>query len=259
MTIDPPNQLSPPKWAQTLVAAANARNRQRGSKATYSMDDLISAWTDCRGCCAVSGLPFSMEVIGDGQARRPFAPSLDRVRRQEPYHRGNVRIVVAIANFAMNAWGLEPLKQLATAVHRKFGDEGPSRGPGPSDSELDDIAPTDADAVETDIGMLAFCPRQDMHEPILAELRDGARSSRQIEEALATRFRVEKGQRMAKLRNGCPAWRNHVAWALVDLGHNARGTGQIVRLKTQRAPDGGTMGLYSLTPEVPTDDDKARQ
>jgi hypothetical protein len=49
-------------------------------------------------------------------------------------------------------------------------------------------------------------------------------------------------------RSGCPAWRNHVAWALVDLGRNERGTGQIERIESKPAPDGGTMGIYRLTP-----------
>ena len=75
MSIDPPNSEPPPKWAQTLVNAANGRNRARGSSEIYVTADLIAAWKACGGCCAFSGLPFGFQVIGNGQAKRPFAPS----------------------------------------------------------------------------------------------------------------------------------------------------------------------------------------
>ena len=122
MPIEPPSREPPPKWARDLVHSARARNNARESRVDFSMDDLIFAWEACRGCCAVSGLSFNLLIVGDGQAKRPFAPSLDRIDRHKPYQRDNVRLVVSIANFAMNAWGAEPLLQLATAVHTKHGD-----------------------------------------------------------------------------------------------------------------------------------------
>jgi len=105
MPIDPPDGSPPPKWARTLVNAANARNRARGSEEDFSMSDLEAAWKNCGGCCAVSGMPFDFLIVGDGQAKHPFAPSLDRIDRHKSYRRDNVRLVISIANFAMNAWG----------------------------------------------------------------------------------------------------------------------------------------------------------
>jgi hypothetical protein len=87
MAIDPPTSEPPPKWAQALVSAANARNRARESQELYSMADLCAAWKACNGCCAVSGLPFGLQIFGDGQARRPFAPSLDRIERHKAYRK----------------------------------------------------------------------------------------------------------------------------------------------------------------------------
>jgi hypothetical protein len=52
--------------------------------------------------------------------------------------------------------------------------------------------------------------------------------------------------RKALLRSGRPAWRNHVAWALVDLSRHDRGTGEIERIESKPAPDGGSMGIYRL-------------
>jgi hypothetical protein len=248
MLIDPPDSKPSPKWVQTLVHAANARNRARGSQEIYTTADLISAWKACGGCCAFSALPFGFQIVGNGQAKRPFAPSLDRIDRHKPYQRDNVRLVTAVANFAMNAWGDEPVLQLASALHRKQGDRPPSAAPAPPDADLDDVAPVDSDAVETVDGIVGYPARPDVRAAILLQLQQGPRSSRDLEEAVAERFGLSAQMRTALLTNGCPAWRNHVAWALVDLGRNGRGTGQIDRLETRRAPGGGSMGVYRLMP-----------
>lgn len=120
---------------------------------------------------------------------------------------------------------------------------------GPSDSDLDSVAKIDADLTETDVGTLAFPPRPDMLRPILELLDRGPRSSRELENALAERFGITMQMRKALLRSGCPAWRNHVAWALVDLVEHQRGSGEIERIKSAPAPDGGSMGIYRLVPE----------
>jgi hypothetical protein len=249
MPIDPPNSARPPKWARALVSAANARNRARESQETFSMDDLAAAWETCGGRCAVSGMAFNLVAVGDGQAKRPFAPSLDRIDRHKPYQRDNVRLVVSIANFAMNAWGDEPLIQLASALHKRHGDRAQPTKAAPSDGDLDDVATIDTELVETDIGTLTFPPRADMHQPILHLLRAGPRSSRDVENALAERFGVTARMRSAMLRSGCPAWRNYVAWGLVDLVRHDRGTGEIERIESKAAPGGGSMGIYRLTRE----------
>ena len=211
------------------------------------MADLTAAWAACGGCCSVSGLPFSFLVVGDGQAKPPFAPSLDRIDRHQPYQRNNVRLVVSIANFAMNAWGMDPLLQLATAVHAKHGVRAQPTKRTPADGDLDNVAPIDVDLVETNIGMLPLPPRTDMHQPILRLLRIRPQSSRELENDLAERYEITPRMRSAMLHSGCPAWRNHVAWALVDLVQHNRGTGEIERIESKPAPDGGSMGIYRLT------------
>jgi len=61
---------------------------------------------------------------------------------------------------------------------------------------------------------------------------------------LAQQFGVTELQRKTILANGHPAWRNHVAWALAGLVMS----GKIERFGQQRAPDGGTTGLYRIGP-----------
>ena len=80
----------------------------RDPTAWFHRRNLMTAWKHCEGRCAVSGLEFSETQVGGGKARRPYAPSLDRIDPRRGYEPDNVRLVCAVANFAMNAWGLNP-------------------------------------------------------------------------------------------------------------------------------------------------------
>jgi Mrr N-terminal domain len=244
MSIDPPDKQRSPKWASALVNAANSRNRARASDVKFTADDLAAVWTECGGRCAVSGMPFTSRVVGDGQAKHPFAPSLDRIDRHKPYSRGNVRLVASIANFAMNAWGVDPLIELATAMHSKHGERDLPTSDERADLHIDDTESLDADRYETDEGLISFPPREDLFPPILNLLRDREHKSREIEEMLAKRFGITDSQRNVILANGHPAWRNHVAWALASLVMS----GEIERSSQQRVPDGGTTGIYRIGP-----------
>ena len=245
MAIEPPDRTAPPTWAQVLVNAANSRNILRGSPDKYTHDDLCAAWKRSKGKCEVSGLDFDFEIYGNGQAKRPFAPSLDRINPDRPYCRDNVRLVVSIANFAMNAWGDGPLKVLATGVHRLHGEQRHETKQSPKDADLDNMAAIDEEFVDTDRGTLPFPKRRDMHQPTLDFLREKTRTSREIEDHLANEFGVTPAMRSGRLKNGTPAWRNHVAWVLVDLVEHSRGTSQIKRIETIRLKGGGSTGVYA--------------
>ncbi len=116
--VDPPIPGAVPRWARVLLQRAN-----RLTPGGLSAEDLLAIWERSEGRCAISDLPFSFEVIGTGKAKRPFAPSLDRIDRLGGYEPRNVRLVCAIANFAMNAWGPEPLIALAKAIAWKVAEE----------------------------------------------------------------------------------------------------------------------------------------
>lgn len=250
MKIEPPDGRRLPKWAKDLLRAANMRNRIRGSQqAVYRIDDLIAAWEACGGCCAFSGMPFSFEVVGDGQAKRPFAPSLDRIDRHKSYQRDNVRLVAAVANFAMNAWGDEPVLRMANALRNSRGDHLSLARDTPSDAKLDEIATTDMEFMETSAGIVAFPPRPDLRNPVLEILKDGPQSSRDLEDRLAEWFGITNNMRNIRLGNNIPVWHNQVSWVLVDLGKNNLGTAQIERIQKIRLPDGGSMGVYRLASE----------
>jgi hypothetical protein len=88
-----------------LVYAAAVRNATRWQAAPFNKDDLIELWNEGGGRCMLTGLPFRETPVGSGRARRPFAPSLDRIDSNQPYSRRNCRLVLQAVNFALNAWG----------------------------------------------------------------------------------------------------------------------------------------------------------
>ena len=61
--------------------------------------------------CAVTGI--ALDISPPKRTRRkPFEPSLDRIRPNLGYVEGNVRVVCNIVNFAMNEWGEDALWDL---------------------------------------------------------------------------------------------------------------------------------------------------
>lgn len=62
--------------------------------------------------CHLTGIAFDWTRRRKG-ARRPFAPSLDRIDSSRGYERDNVRLVCVIVNLAMNEWGFDALLRLA--------------------------------------------------------------------------------------------------------------------------------------------------
>ena len=114
-----------PGWAKTLISGANARNRLRfPNHAEFTQEDRISLWEECEGRCAITGLEFSNEKIGAGQAKRAFAPSLDRIDPAEGYSRENCRLIMVAVKFAMNSWGEETYLRLAKAAIRHSAEKG---------------------------------------------------------------------------------------------------------------------------------------
>jgi hypothetical protein len=108
-----------PYWARILIGRAYRLSLSPG----FTEEDMMTVWERCEGRCAVSGLEFSEVFVGTGRAKRPYAPSLDRIDGSRGYEPDNVRLVTAVANFAMNAWGLEPVLDLARAMALKHAEE----------------------------------------------------------------------------------------------------------------------------------------
>ena len=72
----------------------------------------------------LSGLAFRLTEVGSGAARRPYAPSLDRIDATLPYSRANCRLVLQAVNFALNSFGDDVFLEMARATTEHMNREG---------------------------------------------------------------------------------------------------------------------------------------
>ena len=102
---------------QSVVNGAQSRARRAGRPFDPDLMSLaLSLFEAQGGRCALSGLRFDLRIVGNGKARRPFAPSLDRIDSTGGYTRDNVRLVCQAVNFALNAYGEDTLREIAVAT-----------------------------------------------------------------------------------------------------------------------------------------------
>ena len=111
----------------TLKKMVSGR-RSDALKKGWEVDDDIAGFAITlyrvqHGCCAITGMTFSLKRVGTGQARRPFAPSLDRVDGEGGYTRDNVRLVCQMVNFALNRFGEDTFYKIARAAVAYIGQE----------------------------------------------------------------------------------------------------------------------------------------
>ncbi len=78
--------------------------RQRRIDFSLTIPDIAELIAKQKNRCAVTGLGFSAYKPG-GLRIRPWIPSLDRLDNAKGYDVGNVRIVCAFVNVAMNGFG----------------------------------------------------------------------------------------------------------------------------------------------------------
>jgi hypothetical protein len=112
----------PPDIRMKILKTANGA-RQRARTRGLAVDEDLCAFAlelyrTQGGCCALTGLPFNLRVVGSGKARRPYAPSLDRVDAASGYTRDNVRLICQAVNFALNAYGEDIFREIALATAR---------------------------------------------------------------------------------------------------------------------------------------------
>lgn len=91
------------------VATAMWKRHQKGAKQRsipfdITVEDVAIALESQRFLCAVTRLPFRNDKPPHLRIR-PWAPSIDRIDARKGYLRGNVRVVCAFVNVAMNGFG----------------------------------------------------------------------------------------------------------------------------------------------------------
>lgn len=81
-----------------LKARVNAKKKEGRILGFDLTPEYIQKIFDaCEGKCAITGLPFSME-LGTKKKRNPFRPSVDRINSKKGYIKGNIQIVLTIVN-----------------------------------------------------------------------------------------------------------------------------------------------------------------
>ena len=70
------------------------------------------------GRCEVSGLKFSGDNFTTSK-RRPFIPSIDRIKAKEPYDLNNCRLVAWIVNLSLSDWGEDIFWQMIKAAWKR--------------------------------------------------------------------------------------------------------------------------------------------
>jgi hypothetical protein len=102
---------------RSVAAGAMQRARERGLPVDPDLMALTFELFEAQGGrCALTGIGFDLRVVGTGQARRPFAPSLDRIDASAGYTRDNIRLVCQAVNFALNAFGEDVFREIALAA-----------------------------------------------------------------------------------------------------------------------------------------------
>lgn len=112
------NVAARPWLAADLHAACKKRAKVRGLAFALTVQDVEQLLADSRGRCALTGIGFDLRRR-DGERRRKWAPSIDRIENSAGYTPANVRLVCSSVNIALNDFGEELLVKIARALLRK--------------------------------------------------------------------------------------------------------------------------------------------
>ncbi|HEY5268226.1 MAG TPA: hypothetical protein VII94_03780 [Candidatus Saccharimonadales bacterium] len=88
------------------ILRKNANSRATKAKIVCDIDlpFLINLYDQQNGKCSLTGIKFNLDK-SDTSAKRPFAPSIDRINCNEGYTKNNVRLVLLVVNLALNDFG----------------------------------------------------------------------------------------------------------------------------------------------------------
>lgn len=98
-----------------------AKNRAIEKQIPFNLDIdfLMSLWKETNGCCAITGQKFDLEQWGNKGQVSPQAVSIDRIKPQLGYIKGNVRLITYHLNIAISDFGLEELEKLCKFILNK--------------------------------------------------------------------------------------------------------------------------------------------
>ena len=88
----------------------------KGHALTITIDDIKEAWKNQNGKCYWLGIDMSMEDLFIPNS--PFAPSVDRLKSDQGYHKDNIVLTLRFANRGRGAYDGEDFKsRLDSLLH----------------------------------------------------------------------------------------------------------------------------------------------
>lgn len=116
-----------PAWAEMRTylretfRSAKRNAKTRGIPFNLTREEFETLVARAGNQCEVTGITFQLR-IRPGSERRPFAPSLDRIKASQPYSAINCRLVCGIVNTALSDWGDAVFWKMVRAAKRKHRD-----------------------------------------------------------------------------------------------------------------------------------------
>ena len=98
---------NPEDRARQLYYLAKNRSKSKNILCDITPEYLLELWLEQDGRCCVSGVEFNLDRPDEFGHCRWNAPSLDRIKPELGYTKGNVRLVCYQINAAMQHYGLE--------------------------------------------------------------------------------------------------------------------------------------------------------
>lgn len=118
--------------ARKMHKTTGGRARYRERDYDLTPDVILGMLKKTKDRYEVTGLDFDYRPRANQDWRtNPFAPSLDRINNNSGYGSGNVRLVCACVNYAINEFGLEIFDKICRAFVAKHPIVAPATSPSP--------------------------------------------------------------------------------------------------------------------------------
>lgn len=98
--MDNANRLCRRRVLSKLFYQSRKRAISKGIAFTLEKEDVLNLWDTQEGICALTGIPFILELPHSIPEENPWRPSIDRIDPSQGYEAGNVRLVCKMGNYA---------------------------------------------------------------------------------------------------------------------------------------------------------------
>ena len=107
---------TPNSWLIRALSRVNSKNKHRFEIKKMSKEHIYQIALRSNGRCAITGLPFTFEEMGNTGNKNPCCASIDRIDSRLGYSLDNCRFVLLSVNIAMANWGEDIFWAIAEAA-----------------------------------------------------------------------------------------------------------------------------------------------